>query len=91
MEKGGNDIMARTREPGEKNINGNYKSIADNADKFNKANYESILVRVKKGSKDLIIDYLERMSQEDPENPKYSSLNALVKALLEAETGIKLN
>ena len=89
--KKGNYNMPKAPNPELKNESGNYKSIAKNANDFNKNNYDVLTVRVPKGTKDKLKDYQERMRQEEPENPKYSSVNALIKALLESETKIELN
>lgn len=74
-----------------KNEAGYYKSVYDTSKDFNKNNYDVLTVRIPKGTKDALKEHQEKMCQAEPDNPKYSSLNALVKALLENETGINLN
>lgn len=83
--------MPKKPDASKKNEAGYYQSVYETSQAFNKANYDVLTVRVPKGSKDLLKEYQERMNQADPENQKYSSVNALIKALLEAETGITLN
>lgn len=83
--------MPKNANPELKNESGNYKSIAKNANEFNKNNYDVLTVRIPKGCKDALKEYQERKNEEEPENPKYNSVNALVKALLEEETGLTLN
>ena len=89
--KKGTYFMPKTPNPELKNESGNYKSIAKNANEFNKNNYDVLTVRIPKGCKEALKDYQERMNEEEPDNPKYTSVNALLKALLEEETGITLN
>lgn len=84
-------IMPKKANPELKNESGNYKSIAKNANEFNKNNYDVLTIRIPKGTKEELKNYQEKMYQENPEDSKYSSVNALVKALLEAETNIELN
>lgn len=74
-----------------KNEAGYYQSVYNTSKEFNKSNYDVLTIRIPKGCKEALKDYQERMSEADPENPKYSSVNTFVKFLLESETGIKLN
>lgn len=74
-----------------------YKSRLETSKTFNKDNYDQIIVRVPKGAKELITNYVEQMSEKYPEDPKYQdiarhkpSVNALILALLETETGLDL-
>lgn len=90
MSKGVYD-MPKKEDPTKKNEAGYYHSRYENSKEFNKNNYDVLTIRVPKGTKDALKEYQERMNQEEPDNPKYSSVNALVKALLESETNIMLN
>lgn len=83
--------MPRKPDASLKNKSGYYQSVYDNSKEFNKNNYDVLTIRIPKGCKDALKDYQERMRQADPENPRYTSVNAFVKELLESETGIKLN
>lgn len=89
--KKGQQIMPKKPDESLKNKAGYYQSRYDTSKEFNKNNYDVLTIRVPKGTKDALKEYQERMNQTEPENPKYSSINALVKALLESETGITLN
>ena len=90
MKKGVN-AMPKKADASLKNEAGYYQSVYDTSKEFNKNNYDVLTVRIPKGTKDALKEYQERMNQAEPENPKYSSVNALVKTLLEYETGITLN
>ena len=90
MKKGVYD-MPKKADSSLKNEAGYYQSVYDTSKEFNKNNYDVLTVRIPKGSKNAIKEYQERMNQAEPNNPKYSSVNALVKTLLEAETGLTLN
>ena len=90
MKKGVN-IMPKKADASLKNEAGYYQSVYDTSKEFNKNNYDVLTVRIPKGTKDALKQYQEQMNEADPENTKYSSVNALVKALLESETGINLN
>lgn len=74
-----------------------YISQKKASENWKKANpQEMITVRLPKGSRDIINDYVERKSKENPEDRKYStdkgrpSVNAMLKALIEDEIGQKL-
>lgn len=60
---------------------------------------EKLIIRLPEGSKDKLKDYVQRKADEEPDNPKYNSfngkayrpsINAMIKALLEAELGEEL-
>ena len=74
-----------------KNGAGYYQSVYATTKEFNKNNYDVLTVRIPKGSKDSIKEYQEKMKEEQPNNPKYQSINLLIKTLLENETGITLS
>lgn len=84
-------IMSKKPDASLKNEAGYYQSIYNTSKEFNKNNYDVLTIRIPKGTKDALKEYQERMNQAEPENSKYSSVNALVKALLEEESGINLN
>lgn len=83
--------MPKTPDESLKNEAGYYKSIYETSKEFNKNNYDVLTIRIPKGTKDALREYQERMHQAEPENPQYCSVNALVKALIEKESGINLN
>ena len=85
------NIMPKKPDPTKKNEANYYKSVYKNSKEFNKNNYDVLTIRIPKGTKDALKDYQERMCQEEPDNIKYSSVNALVKTLLEIETNLKLS
>ena len=90
MSKGVYD-MPKKADASKKNEAGYYQSVYDTSKEFNKNNYDVLTVRIPKGCKDALKEYQEQKNQAEPENLKYSSVNALIKALLEEETGITLN
>lgn len=83
--------MPKKPDASKKNEAGYYQSVYDTSKEFNKNNYDVLTVRIPKGSKDALKEYQEQMNQTEPENSKYSSVNAMIKALLENETGITLS
>lgn len=52
---------------------------------------EQIIIRLPKGSRDKIGDYLTAMREHYPNESKYSSVNTFVKNLLEEETGLSFD
>ena len=78
--------MSRKADPTKKNEAGYYQSVYDTTREFNKNNYDTLTVRVPKGFKDKLKAHQEQMHQQQPDNPKYSSLNAMIKTLWEQET-----
>ncbi len=83
--------------PDAKDENGRYKSMSYAAQKESNAEYDKtmdkIIIRVPKGAKAKIEEYVRSKAIEEPDNPKYStdkgrpSVNALIKDLLEKEIG----
>ncbi len=86
--------------PNAKDENGRYKSMSYEAQKESNAAYDKtmdkIIIRVSKGSKAIVEEYVRQKAIEDPGNPRYStdkgrpSVNALIRDLLENEIGRKL-
>lgn len=74
-------------------INGNeyYKSRYKTSQEYDKNNYDQIKLRVCKGSKKILMEYLEQKKSENSDNPKYKSLNSMIISLLEEEVGKPLN
>lgn len=83
--------MPKIKDASKVNEAGYYKSVYNTSKEFNKNNYDVLTVRIPKGSKDALKEYQEQKNQAEPDNPKYSSVNAMIKALLENETGLSLN
>lgn len=83
--------------PDARDEKGRYKSMSYAAQKESNAEYDKtmdkIVIRVPKGSKSKIEEYVRNKAAEDPDNPRYStdkgrpSVNALIKDLLENEIG----
>lgn len=83
--------------PNAKDENGRYKSMSYAAQKESNAEYDKgmdkIIIRVPKGSKAIIEEYVKDMAKKNPGDPKFStekgrpSVNALIKSLLEKEIG----
>lgn len=76
---------------------GYYRSRIAHSQSYDKNAVDKIIVRVPRGTRELLNTYVEEMALKEPENPKYSdvsrkrpSLNALIKFLLQEETGIEL-
>jgi len=82
--------MSRKADPSKKNDAGYYQSTYNTSKEFNKNNYDLLTVRVPKGFKNTLRQHQEEMHRQQPDNPKYKSVNAMVKALLEQETGFKV-
>jgi len=83
--------MARKTDPSLKNENGVYTSRQKANKNWEDTKVEQLTVRFPKGSRDKLKEYVEQKSKSEPDNPKYSSLNALIKHLLVEETGITLD
>jgi len=82
--------MARFADSNLKTDSGIYKSQIASNRRYELTKTENIRVRVPMGTKDLIINYQKQKHKDDPKNPKYSSLNALIISLLEVELSQKL-
>lgn len=82
--------MTRFADSNLKTDSGIYKSQIASNRRYELTKTENIRVRVPIGTKDLIVNYQKQKHKDDPENPKYSSLNALIIFLLEVELGQKL-
>lgn len=75
-----------------------YISQKNASEKWEKENpQEKIIVRLPKGSNNIIKAYVEKKAIEEPDNRKYStdkgrpSVNAMIKSLIEDEIGQELN
>ena len=89
--------MPKKPDPSLLSESGNYISRVATAKKFNNERYEPINVRVPKGAKLRIQEYVEKMAEQEPDNPKYKdlvrgrvSLNAFITTLIEEEMGVNL-
>lgn len=82
--------MARKTDPTLQNENGIYLS-KQKANKKWEGKVEQLTVRLPEGSRDKLKEYVEQKAKNEPDNPKYNSLNALIKYLLTEETGITLD
>lgn len=89
--------MPKKSDPSLLNESGNYISRVATAKKYNNERYEPLNVRVPKGAKHKIQDYVEKMAEQEPDNPKYKdlvrgrvSLNAFITTLIETEMGVSL-
>ena len=92
--------MPVIKDPTKKDDKGRYKSSVDLSLKFDKEQYDKIILRVPKGASNLIKDYVEEKAAENQTDLKYNSyngkayrpsVNALIRALLEDEMGIKFD
>ncbi len=85
--------------PNAKDENGRYKSMSYEAQKESNAAYDltmdKFIIRLPKGSKAVVEEYVRQMAKENPGNPKFStdkgrpSVNALIRNLIENEIGKK--
>lgn len=91
--------MPRQADPNLKTGSGIYLSQKRQSEKFEEK-VEKIIVRVPAGSRDAITKYVEERAAIEPTNLKYNSfngkafrpsVNAFICALIENETGIKLD
>lgn len=74
-----------------------YKSRLEKSKEHNKKNYDTILLRIPAGYKDLLTEWVKDRAEEEPDNPRYNdvarnraSVNAFIVSLIEEETGLKL-
>lgn len=58
--------------------------------KYDKESVQQFTLRVPMGQLDKIKNYCNNKHEEDPQNPKYQSLNTLIIAALEKETGLDI-
>lgn len=83
--------MPKKADPEKKNPAGYYQSIYDTSKEFNKESYDTFIVRIPKGTKAPLAEYVKQMHERNPDDSKYNSLNAMVKALIQEESGIDLS
>ena len=61
-----------------------------NGETYDSKTADQIKVRVRKGEREKINAYVAAKHAENPENPKYRTLNAMMLSLLREETGLDL-
>ena len=85
------DNKKRTGKDGVTRTNKTYSSVLEANAKSEANNYDLIRVRVPKGWRDKINEYVSEQHANEvdiaPEDQKYSSLNRMILRLLEAEMG----
>lgn len=91
--------MPRKPDPSLKNKSGIYQSQIAQSRKYEEKN-DKIILRIPLGAKAILAEYVKEKASADPTNPKYSvyngkayrpSVGALIRSLLEEETGIDLS
>lgn len=90
--------MPKERDPEKWTDDGKYlKSRLDTTKKHNKENYDTILLRIPKGTKDTLTQWVMQRADEEPDNPRYNdlkrnraSVNAFIVSLIEEATEIQL-
>lgn len=90
--------MPKERDPEKWTDDGKYlKSRLDKTKKYNKESYDTFLLRIPKGTKEALTQWVTQRAEEEPDNPRYNdlkrnraSVNAFVISLIEEATGIPL-
>lgn len=66
-----------------------YQSQYDLSKDYDRENIDQVKLRVVKGGKSRLQEYVKTMHSAEPDNPKYRSLNSFIVSVLKEETDIE--